>query len=178
MKNILAKRILWRALAPPQLLETQQHRQHPFKFAVEMDLVSAEAIQLVGVESLTKCVLPNERPVRQFLLAVFEPWQHLAFEEAPQSLVISSRDFFTLTSAAGQITSSYVSAAGNTSGTLFVSSGGHLVAAIKMVGAYSAGDFHITSGIGDTVAITDPTVPNGAALRQGRRKTRRYFNGR
>jgi hypothetical protein len=69
-------------------------------------------------------------------------------------------DLISVTSAAG-ITSSYVSAASHTSGTLFVSSGGHLVAAIKFVGSYSAGDFHITSGISGTVAITDPAVPNG-----------------
>jgi hypothetical protein len=50
---------------------------------------------------------------------------------------------------AGLITSSYVSAnAGNTSGTLFVSSGGTPVAAIKMAGSYSAGDLRITSGAG------------------------------
>jgi hypothetical protein len=72
-------------------------------------------------------------------------------------------DLISVTSAAG-ITSSYVSAnAGNTSGTLFVSSGGHLVAAIKFAGSYSAANFHITSGIGGTVAITDPTVPNGGS---------------
>jgi hypothetical protein len=72
-------------------------------------------------------------------------------------------DLVSVTSAAG-ITSSYVSGnAGNTSGTLFVSSGGHLVAAIKFVGSYSAGDFHISSGISGTVAITDPTVPNGGS---------------
>ena len=57
--------------------------------------------------------------------------------------------------------------AGNTSGTLFVSSGGTMVAAIKMVGSYSAGDFHITSGAGGTVAITDPTVPNGGSVEPG-----------
>jgi hypothetical protein len=63
------------------------------------------------------------------------------------------------------ITSSYVSGnAGNTSGTLFISSGGTLVAAIKMVGAYSAGDFNVTSGIFGTVAITDPGVVNGGSV--------------
>jgi hypothetical protein len=45
----------------------------------------------------------------------------------------------------------------------FVSSGGHLVAAIKMVGSYSAAD-HITSGISGTVAITDPMVVNGGGV--------------
>ena len=72
-------------------------------------------------------------------------------------------DLVSVTSA-GLITSSYVSAIGNTSGTLFISSGGTLVAAIKMVGSYSAGDFHITSGNGGVVEITDPTVPNGGSV--------------
>ena len=76
-------------------------------------------------------------------------------------------DLVSVTSAAG-ITSSYVSAnAANTSGTLFVSSGGHLVAAIKFAGSYSAGDFHITSGAGGTVEIVDPTVPNGGSVEPG-----------
>ena len=74
-------------------------------------------------------------------------------------------DLISVTSALGAITSSYVSGnAGNTSGTLFVSSGGHLVAAIELVGAYSAGDFHVTSGISSTVAITDPGVVNGGSV--------------
>ena len=73
-------------------------------------------------------------------------------------------DLASVTSA-GAITSSYVSAnAGNTSGTLFVSSGGTMVAAIKMVGSYSVGEFHITSGAGGTVAITDPAIPNGGSV--------------
>ena len=75
-------------------------------------------------------------------------------------------DLVSVTSA-GLITSHYTSAAGNTSGTLTVSSGGTLVASIKFVGAYSAGDFHITSGNGGTVAITDPTVPNGGSVQPG-----------
>ena len=76
-------------------------------------------------------------------------------------------DLVSVTSA-GVITSSYVSANGaNTSGTLFISSGGTMVAAIKMVGSYSVGEFHITSGAGGTVAITDPTVPNGGSVAPG-----------
>jgi hypothetical protein len=70
----------------------------------------------------------------------------------------------TLVSSSGPITSSYVSASGNTSGTLFISSGGTLVAAIKMVGHYSAADFHITAGTNGTVEVTDPTVPNGGSV--------------
>ena len=34
-------------------------------------------------------------------------------------------------------------------------------------GSYSVGDFHITSGAGGTVAITDPTVPNGGSVAPG-----------
>jgi hypothetical protein len=48
---------------------------------------------------------------------------------------------------------------------------GTLVAAIKMVGTYSAGDFHIISGNGGTVAITDPTV------RPRRQSARRIWRG-
>ena len=70
--------------------------------------------------------------------------------------------------SAGLITSSYVSAnAANTSGTLFVSSGGVEVAAITMVGHYSAGNFHITSGSGGTVGIVDPAVVNGGSVEPG-----------
>jgi hypothetical protein len=76
-------------------------------------------------------------------------------------------DLVSVTSSAG-ITSSYVSAnAADTSGTLFISSGGTLVAAIKMAGSYSAGNFHITSGAGGSVAITDPTVPIGGSVEPG-----------
>ena len=66
-------------------------------------------------------------------------------------------DLVAVTFSAGQITSSYIPA-NATSGTLFVSSGGTLVAAIKMAGSYSAGDFHITAGPFNTVLITDPPV--------------------
>ncbi len=77
-------------------------------------------------------------------------------------------DLTQVVSSAGVITSRYVSAnSGNTSGTLFVSSGGTLVAAIKMVGNYSAGNFVITSGNGGTVAITDPGVANGGSVNPG-----------
>jgi hypothetical protein len=83
---------------------------------------------------------------------------------------LNPKQFIDLVSvmSTGVITSSYVSAnAANTSGTLFISSGGTMVAAIKMVGSYSVGEFHITSGAGGTVAITDPTVPNGGSVEPG-----------
>jgi hypothetical protein len=74
-------------------------------------------------------------------------------------------------SSGGGITSSYVSAAGNTSGTLFISSGGVEVAAITMIGHYSASNFHVTAGINGTVEITDPTVPNGGSVAGGLAQT-------
>jgi len=68
---------------------------------------------------------------------------------------------------------SYVSAnSGNTSGTLFVSSGG-LVAAINFVGAYSSGNFEFGDGafasgaVSGTVTIRDPVVPNGGRVSSG-----------
>jgi hypothetical protein len=76
-----------------------------------------------------------------------------------------SIDLVAVTFSAGQITSSYVPAnAANTSGTLFVSSGSVQVAAITMIGHYSAGNFVISAGSGGIVEITDPTVPNGGSV--------------
>ena len=77
-------------------------------------------------------------------------------------------DLVSVASAPNTISTSYLSAnAANTSGTLFVSSGGVQVAAITMVGHYSAGNFVITAGISGTVEITDPTVPNGGSVAPG-----------
>jgi hypothetical protein len=67
-------------------------------------------------------------------------------------------DLTSVTSGAG-VTFSYTSAnTSNTSGTLTVSSGGTLVADITLVGTYTSANFHISSGSGGTVEITDPTV--------------------
>jgi hypothetical protein len=57
--------------------------------------------------------------------------------------------------AAGQISASYTPA-NATSGTLRVSSGGTVVADITFVGAYVTSNFHISSGAGGSVQITDP----------------------
>src|SRR5271165_4411944 len=62
----------------PQVLEAQQHGQRPFKFAVEMDLVAAEPLQLVGVERLAKRLLADQRTVGELLLAVPQPGQHFS----------------------------------------------------------------------------------------------------
>jgi len=72
----------------------------------------------------------------------------------------NSSQYIDLTSvtSAGTITVSYTSASGNKSGTLDVLSNSTLVAAIKLIGSYSAGDFHVTAGQGGTVEITDPTT--------------------
>ena len=59
--------------ALPQVFQPQQHGQHAFELAVEMDLVAAKPLQLVRVESLTECLFADQGPVRQFLLAVLEP---------------------------------------------------------------------------------------------------------
>ena len=67
--------------------------------------------------------------------------------------------------AAGQISASYTPA-NATSGTLRVSSGGTVVADITFVGAYVTSNFHISSGAGGSVQITDPSVavqPSGNA---------------
>src|SRR5207253_1733374 len=78
----------------------------------------------------------------------------------------------SVTSAPNTISLSYLSAnAAYTSGTLFVSSGGVQVAAITMVGHYSAGNFHITAGTNSTVAITDPAVPNGGSVQSSAAST-------
>jgi hypothetical protein len=75
-----------------------------------------------------------------------------------------SIDLVSVTSGPG-ITLSYTPGnAANTSGTLTISSGGHLVASMEMIGTYSAGDFHIKSGISGTVEITDPHIPNGGTV--------------
>jgi hypothetical protein len=44
LDGALCETDLWRGLAPSQVLETQQHRQHPFELAVEMDLVAAQPL--------------------------------------------------------------------------------------------------------------------------------------
>ena len=71
-------------------------------------------------------------------------------------------DLADVTSGGG-ISLSYASGS-NTSGTLTVSSGGTLVATIDLIGTYSSGNFHITSGAGGTVEITDPAVVNGGEV--------------
>jgi hypothetical protein len=51
-------------------LRRRQHSEHPF------------------LACLAECLLADQGPVRHFLLAGLEPRQHLAFEEAPQSIGI------------------------------------------------------------------------------------------
>jgi autotransporter passenger strand-loop-strand repeat protein len=65
-------------------------------------------------------------------------------------------DLASVTSNAS-VSVSYVPFASHTSGTLFVSSGGSTVAEITFLGSgYVTSNFHITSGAGGTVEITDP----------------------
>ena len=72
-------------------------------------------------------------------------------------------DLVSVTSAVGQIHLSYGSAASHTSGTLFVSSGGTLVAEINIIGAYTSANFSAKADSNGNVEITDPAVPNGGS---------------
>jgi hypothetical protein len=65
---VFAKRIGPRS-SQPQTLEAQQHCERPFELTVEMDLVAAEPLQLVGVERLAKCLIADQRAICQFLPA-------------------------------------------------------------------------------------------------------------
>ena len=71
-------------------------------------------------------------------------------------------DLVSVTSAANTISLSYVPAAG--SGTLFVSSGGAVVAEINMIGSYTSANFSIKADSNGNVEIVDPTVPNGGSV--------------
>jgi hypothetical protein len=46
----------------PQVLEVQQHDEHPFELATEMNLIAAEPFQLVCVERLAECLLADQGP--------------------------------------------------------------------------------------------------------------------
>ena len=54
--------------ALPQVFEPKQHGQRAFELAVQMNLVSSEPFQFVGVERLTERLLADQGPVGQFLL--------------------------------------------------------------------------------------------------------------
>jgi hypothetical protein len=54
----------------PQVLEAQQHGQHPLELSVEMNFIAAKPFQLVGVEGLTERLLPDQGAVGELLLAV------------------------------------------------------------------------------------------------------------
>jgi hypothetical protein len=73
-------------------------------------------------------------------------------------------DLTSVTFVSGQIHLSYTSAASHTSGTLFVSSGGAVVAAINMIGAYTSANFSGKADSNGNVEIVDPTVPNGGSI--------------
>jgi hypothetical protein len=79
-----------------QVLEAQQHRQHPFELAVEVDLVAAEPLKPVGVERLSKRLLPDQRAGGQFVVPVILPPLHLTFEEASQALNVGGSGLLTL----------------------------------------------------------------------------------
>ena len=73
-------------------------------------------------------------------------------------------DLVTVTSGAS-MGLNYVSAnAGNTSGTLIVTSGATIVAEITLVGTYLTSNFHLGTGISGSVKITDPAMPSGGGV--------------
>jgi hypothetical protein len=76
-------------------------------------------------------------------------------------------DLVAVTSAPNTISLSYVSSASHTSGTLFVSSGGAVVAQINMIGSYTSANFSAKADSNGKVEIVDPTVPNGGSVAPG-----------
>jgi hypothetical protein len=66
-------------------------------------------------------------------------------------------DLTSVTYSAGEI-ATYSANSSNTGGVLTVSSGGQAVAKINLVGAYVTSNFHVRSGIGNTLEITDPSI--------------------
>ena len=76
------------------------------------------------------------------------------------------KQFIDLVSVGSDSTvSATYSSTGANSGVLTVTSGGlhATVATIDFIGHYVTSNFHVTAGTGGTVAITDPTVPDGGS---------------
>lgn len=73
---------------------------------------------------------------------------------------------FTTVSSSGAISVLYVSAPSHTSGTLEIMSGVRIAAEVTLVGKYVTSNFRVISGIGGSVAITDPaaTIATGATV--------------
>jgi hypothetical protein len=63
----------------PQVLQAQQHGEHPFELAVEMDLIADRSCLSGSSDS------PNACSWIRALFASLEPRQHLAFQEPPQA---------------------------------------------------------------------------------------------
>jgi hypothetical protein len=61
-----------------------------------MDLVAAEPLKPVGVERLSKRLLPDQRADGQFIVPVIVPRLHLTFEEATQALDVGGSGLLTL----------------------------------------------------------------------------------
>src|SRR5271166_91826 len=80
----------------PEVLQPKQHGQHSFELAVEMDLVTAEPFQLFRIERFAERLVPHERATGDFLSALIEPGEHLAFEKPAQTLDVRSGWFFIL----------------------------------------------------------------------------------
>src|SRR5262249_27661544 len=68
-----------------QLLELEQHREHTFELSIEMDLVTGEAFEPIRIDCFAKCLLPDQRPIVEFLAPLLVPGQDLILEEALQA---------------------------------------------------------------------------------------------
>jgi len=80
----------------PQVLKAQQHRQHPFQLAVEVDLVSAEPLKLFRVEGFPERLFAEQRMIGNCLSTILEPREHLALDEASQTMDVGGGGFLVL----------------------------------------------------------------------------------
>jgi hypothetical protein len=62
-----------RLLTATQALQLEQHREHPFEFSVEMNLVASEAFEPVRVDRFAKCLVTDQRSIIKLLATFFVP---------------------------------------------------------------------------------------------------------
>ena len=82
--------------ALPQVSEPKQHRQHAFQLAVQVDLVTAEVLELVGIEQFAKSLLAQQGTPTDLLFALLEPGEHFIFKETAQPRDVWGSGFFVL----------------------------------------------------------------------------------
>ena len=71
--------------------ETDQHGQGPLHLAIEMNLVTGEPFQLVGVNGVAIGLLTDERPAGELLTACLIPGQNLPLQETPEGVRTGGR---------------------------------------------------------------------------------------